>query len=166
MRVSRVLDGISQLLAMIAAAALLVMLVLTVGNIGLRLVATPYYGTFELVALLAIIVNGLALAEAQRVRSHIAIDLFMNKAPTRVQLVVGGVLTVVAIGLFALLAQQMITYGMNLRDQGAVTDSLRLPYWPFSLVLAVGVGGLVLALVNDLVAIGRNLRSDVPEGIW
>jgi hypothetical protein len=59
-----------------------------------------------------------------------------------------------------------VSYGLNLRDQGAVSDSLRLPYWPFSLVLAVGVAGLVLALLADLLAIGRNLRSDVPESIW
>jgi TRAP-type C4-dicarboxylate transport system permease small subunit len=166
MRVSKVIDGISQGLAMIAAAALLAMLLLTVGNIGLRLFATPYFGTFEVVALLAIIVNGLALAEAQRVRAHIAIDLFMNKASVRVQLIVGGLITVVSIALFALLAQQMVFYGLNLRDQGARTDSLQWPYWPFSLVLAVGVAGLVLALVNDLLAVGRNLRSDVPESIW
>ncbi|WP_456598990.1 TRAP transporter small permease [Blastococcus sp. SYSU DS0616] len=165
-KTTKALDGVSRGLAVIAAAVLLVMMILTVGNIGLRLVATPWYGTFELVSLLAVIVNGLALADAQRGRSHIAIDLFMNKTPVRVQLIVGGLITVVSIALFVLLAQQLVAYGMNLRNQGALTDSLRLPFWPFSLVLAVGVGGLVLALVSDVVQVGRNLRSSVPESIW
>ncbi|MDT0276367.1 TRAP transporter small permease [Blastococcus goldschmidtiae] len=163
---TRVIDRVSQGLAGIAAAVLLVMLVVTVGNVVLRLVATPYYGTVEVVTFLAVAVNGLALAEAQRTRSHIAIDLFMNKAPARIQLVVGAVITLVSAALFILLAQQLVSYGLNLKDQGALSDSLRLPYWPFSLILAVGIAGLALALISDLLSIGRNLRSDMPESIW
>lgn len=153
-------------LAHVAGFTLLLMLVLTVGNIVLRLVASPYHGTFEIVGLLAVVVNGLALAAAQRSKSHIAVDLFMNRVSTRAQLWVGAGVTIVAVALFVLLAQQLVSYGLNLRDQGAVTESLRLPFWPVALVLAVGVVGLALALLGDLLAIRRNLRSDVPEGIW
>ncbi|WP_166345626.1 TRAP transporter small permease [Phytoactinopolyspora limicola] len=160
------IDMVTKALASVAGVVLLVMLTITVGNIGLRMFATPYHGTFEVVGLLAVLVNGLALAEAQRSRSHIAVDLVMRRAPVRIQLYVGGVITLVAVVLFGLLAQQLTSYGLNLRDQGAVTDSLRLPFWPVALVLAAGVAGLMLALVNDLLVIRRNLRSDSPETIW
>ncbi|NDL60358.1 TRAP transporter small permease [Phytoactinopolyspora mesophila] len=159
-------DLVTKSLASVAGVVLLVMLSITVGNIGLRLFATPYHGTFEVVGLLAVLVNGLALAEAQRSRSHIAIDLVMRRTSVRTQLYVGAMVTVISVVLFSLLAQQLTAYGLNLRDQGAVTDSLRLPFWPVSLVLAVGVAGLVLALLADLAAVRRNLRSANPETIW
>lgn len=161
-----VVDKVAKALATVAGTALLLMLALTVGNIVLRLVATPYHGTFEIVGLLAVVVNGLALAAAQQAKSHIAIDLVMNRFSVRVQLYLGAIVSVVAIGLFVLLAQQLVSYGLNLRDQGAVTESLQLPFWPVALVLAAGVAGLALALVGDLLQIRRNLRSDCPEGIW
>lgn len=161
-----VIDRIITILAAIAAVAMLLMLVVTVGNIVLRLVAEPYNGTFEVVGMLSVVVTGLALAEAQRTKSHIAIDLLIEKAPIRAQLVVGAVMTVISGVMFFLLAQRLVSYGLNLRDAGSVSESLRLPYWPLALVLAVGVAGLLLALVSDLAQIGRNLRSETPEGIW
>lgn len=161
-----IVDKAANALAIVAGTALVLMLVLTVGNIVLRLVAAPYHGTFEIVGLLAVVVNGLALAAAQQSKSHIAIDLVMNRYSGRIQLYLGAVVTVVAVGLFVLLTQQLVAYGLNLRDQGAVTESLRLPFWPVALVLAAGVAGLALALVGDLLQIRRNLRSDTPEGIW
>lgn len=163
---TRSINAVTASLAAVAGVVLLMMLVLTVGNIVLRLVATPYHGTFEIVGLMAVLVNGLALGEAQRRRAHIAIDLVMTRFSTRTQLYVGAAVTIAGIVLFCLLAQQMVAYGLNLREQGAVTESLRLPFWPVSLALAVGVAGLVLALVNDLLTIRRNLRSQTPETIW
>lgn len=164
--VNGVIDRFITVLAGIAAVAVLLMLLVTVGNIGLRLFAEPFNGTFEVVGMLSVVVNGLALAEAQRRKSHIAIDLLIEKAPIRAQLVVGAVVTLISIVMFFLLAQNLVSFGLNLRDVGSVSESLRLPYWPLALVLAVGIAGLLLALVSDLTKIGGNLRSDNPEGIW
>jgi TRAP-type C4-dicarboxylate transport system permease small subunit len=150
----------------LAAAALLLMVLVTVGNIGLRVAATPYNGTYEIVGMLSVLVSGLALAEAQRHKTHIAIDLVMSRRSVRVQLLVGAVVTAVSAVMFALVAQELVSYGLNLRARGAATESLRLPYWPLSLALAAGVLVLALALVSDLLQIVRNLRSRNPESIW
>ena len=164
--VSATIDRTITALSGVAAAAVLMMLVVTVGNIVLRLLGQPFSGTFEVVGMLSVIVNGLALAEAQRRKSHIAIDLIIGRAPIRAQLWAGAIVTVVSAVMFALLAQQLVSYGMNLRDAGSVSESLRLPYWPLALVLALGVCGLLLALLSDLGQIARNLRSETPESIW
>lgn len=158
--------GVTQALSVVAGVALLAMVALTVGNIVLRVFATPYYGTSEIIALLAVVVNGLALAEAQREKSHITVDLLMSRVSVRAQLIVGAAVTVLSVVLFSLLSQQLVGYGLNLQEEGALTDSLQLPYWPFPLVLAVGAAGLALALIGDVFAIVRNLRSAHPEGIW
>lgn len=162
----RLVARVTRGLAAVAGVTLLLMLAVTVGNMLLRAFATPYYGTFEVIGLMAVVVNGLALGEAQRRKSHVAVDIVMSRTPIRIQLIVGVAVTLLSVALFFLVSRQLVAYGLNMSAQGALTESLRIPFWPVTLVLAVGVAGLVLALVADLLAIRRNLRSDKPEGIW
>lgn len=162
----RLIDRISISLAGVAGIALLLMLGLTVGDVVLRLVGIPLDGAYELIGLMAVVVNGLALAEAQRSKSHIAIDLIMNLTPKRVQLYVGILVTLVSGVLIALLAQHLLLYSLNMRDTGSATPSLQLEIWPAPMVLAIGVGALALALVADLVALGGSLRSNALDHVW
>lgn len=166
MMVEGLCDRAVRLLAAVAGVTLLAMVAVTVLNIALRAVATPLYGTFEVVGWLAAVVGSLALGAAQRDRAHVTIDLVMSRVSVRMQLVVGAVVTLVSAALFALLAQQMWLYGMNFREVGARSDTLRLEYWPVPLVVAVGAAGLVLALVADLSQITRRLRTREPQGLW
>ena len=162
----RSIDRASKALAATAGVALVLMLLLTVLNIVLRLAGMPLNGTFELVGLIAAVVTGLTLADAQRAKSHIAIDLLMVRAPMRFQLWTAVLMTVVAVVMFVVLAWQLVVYGLNLQAEGAATASLQLEIWPTPLILAVGVGVLALALVADLFSLGRNLRMADPVGIW
>jgi len=162
----RGVNSLISVFAGIAAVALLVMLFLTVTNIGLRLFGDPYAGTFELVSFLSVIVVGMSLALAQRYKTHVAIDIVVTRWSTRAQLWVGAVITLFAAVIFFLLGQELVSYALNLRDKGSVSDSLRWPYWPLAITLAIGIFGLVLALISDLVQIFRNLRSSEPQSIW
>lgn len=162
----RLIARVTRGMAAIAGVTLLVMLAVTVANMLARAFATPYHGTFEVVGLLAVAVNGLALGEAQRRKTHVSVDIVMSRTPMRIQLAMGAAVTLVAVALFIVVSRQLVDYGLNLRAEGALTESLRVPFWPLALVLALGVVGLVLALLSDLIAIGSNLRADVPEGIW
>lgn len=162
----RAVNAVVTTFAGVAAIALIAMLLLTVTNIGLRLFGNPYAGTFELVSFLSVIVVGLSLALAQRYKTHVAIDIVVTRWSTRTQLWVGAVITLLSAVIFFFLAQELVAYALNLRDKGSVSDSLRWPYWPLALTLAVGVFALVLALLSDLVQIFHNLRSSQPESIW
>lgn len=162
----RVANAVVSAFAGVAAVAVIVMLFLTVTNIGLRLFGNPYAGTFELVGFLSVIVVGMSLGLAQRYKTHVAIDIVVTRWSTRTQLWVGAAITLLSAVIFFFLAQELVAYALNLRDKGSVSDSLRWPYWPLALTLAVGVFALVLALLSDLVQIFHNLRSSHPESIW
>ena len=164
--VVRFINGVTSALAGIAGVALVGMLLLTVVNIGLRLFASPYAGTFELVSFLSVIVIGLSLAVAQRYKTHVSIDILVSKFSMRTQLVIGAFITVLSMAVFFLIANELIAYSLNLQEKGSVSDSLRWPYWPLGMILAVGIFGLVLALLSDLIQIFRNLKSANPESIW
>lgn len=162
----RLIDRVVRLLASLAGVTLLAMLALTVVNIAMRALATAFYGTFELVGLLAAVVVGLSLGVAQRERAHVSIDLVMSRVPVRLQLVVGAVVTLASAALFVVVAHQLWLYGLNLRDSGTLSETMRLEFWPVPLVVAVGAAGLVLALLADLSQIVRQFRAEEPESIW
>lgn len=160
-------ERLSSVLTMIAGVALLWMMLLLIGNIALRFIATPIHGTYELVQMTAVFVLGLALAEAQVSKSHVSISLVMEKRSKRTQLVVGTIVTVIAIALFALVVSALWDYGLNLRSVGSATESLGIPLWPSVFALLAGVAVLVLVLLADLVQIYNSARSDDREvHIW
>lgn len=164
--IERIIARASAAMAAVGGVALLAMLALTIVNMIMRLVATPFYGTVDLVSLLAVLVNGFALAEAQRHKAHVSIELVTTRLPMRAQLAIGAVTTLVSMVVFGLASWQLTAYASNLAAEGARTDSMGLPYWMVAMALAVGVAMLVLVLLRDLLLIGRQARRPEPEGIW
>lgn len=160
-------EWISRTLATVAGVALVWMIVLLVGNIVLRLIASPVHGTYEMVTMTSIFVLGLGLAEAQVAKSHVSIDIVTARWSKRVQLAVGAIVTILAIIVFVQVVDALVAYGLNQRASGSTTESLGIPYWPSVFALAVGFGALMLALVADLVRIRDNARSPYPGvDIW
>ena len=138
----------------------------TVVNMIVRAFTTPIFGVVEIVGFLVVFVNGLALGEAQRTRAHVAVDIAMVRAPNRAQLVVAAAVTLVGVALFGLVTYELVQYGLGVLDSDSTSRSLKVPTWPFPLVLAVGFAGLALSLIRDLITIGRGFRTNDLEGIW
>ena len=87
-RISRVLN---EILIWIAGVSLVVMILLTCGNIFLRLVWTPVKGTFELMGFFGAIVTAFALGYTQIKRGHIGIDILVNQFPAKTQRSLNGI---------------------------------------------------------------------------
>lgn len=164
--IERSIVRLSSAMAAVAGVALLSMLGLTVTNMILRVVSTPFFGTVDLVSLLAVAVNGLALAEAQRHKTHVAIEIVTTRLPMHVQLAIGAITTVLSMAIFGIASWRLFLYAQNLANVNARTDSMGISYWPLAMLLAVGVFGLVLVLLRDLLLIRREWNNPDPEGIW
>lgn len=164
--IERAIAKLSSAMAALAGVALLAMLAVTVVNMVMRVVATPYFGTVDVVSLLAVLVNGFALAEAQRHKSHVAIELVTSRLAMRVQLVIAVVTTVLSMAIFTVAAWRLVVYAQNLSAARARTDSIGLSYWPVAMLLALGVTVLVLVLLRDLLLIRRQWNDPDPQGIW
>lgn len=149
-RVVAISDWVSKALLVIAAASLVWLMLLLVGNVVLRSVAEPVTGTYEMASMIGVLVAGLALADAQRAKSHVSIDFLTNRLPAKVQKWLAAVVIVASIALLVQLTVSLVVYGLNQRLTGAVTESLRIPFWPSVLLLAAGVAGIVLVLLGDL----------------
>lgn len=143
-------DWAARILVAIAAASLVWLMLLLVGNVVLRSMAVPVLGAYEMASMVGIFVSGLALAEAQRTKSHVSIDILTSRLPGKVQKVLAAIVIIGSIALLTQLTVSLVVYGLNQRLTGAVTEALRLPFWPSVFLLAAGVAGLVLVLLGDL----------------
>jgi len=124
----------------------------TVDVIGRYLFNRPLRGMPELTELMMAIIIFASLAYTTHIKKHVSIDLFYSKASQRVQAVIdvfGSILGSIMFGLVAWKATDIAFITMN---TSTVTDSLRIPMYPFrfSLVIAAAITCLIFALQGVL----------------
>lgn len=146
-------QGASSVLAALAAVALLFLMLLTIADVGLRILGRPIVGTYELVGLAGAIAIGLSLPATSWVRGHIYVDSFVAHLPRAPRAVFAVLTRLLVLGLFFLIGWNLLGYASDLRGAGEVTPTLRVPFFPVT--LAVGVSCLVqcLVMIADVVRI-------------
>ena len=130
----------------IASLFLIAMILLSCGNIFLRMVWIPIKGTYELLGFFSAVVAGMALGYAQLTDAHTSVDLLTMRYPVRLQKIVKAINHLVCSIFFAIGGWQVFLWANTLRSSGEVTETLRICYYPFAYIL--GVGCFILALTT------------------
>ena len=143
-------------LDLIAALAIFAMMSITFADVVLRLFRRPIPGSYEIVALLGAVAISFAMAHTSIQKGHVAVSLFVQLLPKKLQDIIECIITVFGIVLFALITWQSIIYAMECRSSGEVSMTLEMPFYPVIYGVAFGSGALCLALLVDLAdALGR-----------
>jgi len=146
----------STALAAVAGASLAVLMLLTIGDVALRMLGRPIVGTYELVGLAGAIAIGFALPLTSWARGHIYVDTFEARLPRALRVALTVLTRLLVLGLFVVIGWNLFKYAADLRAAGEVTPTLRVPFFP----IAFGVGAACLAqclvMVADIVKIFRN----------
>lgn len=132
-------------LSAVAGAALALIMLLTVADVVLRLFARPLVGTYELVAVGGAVAIGLSLPLTSWMRGHIYVDSFVQKLPRVPRVVLTVATRLLVLGLFVVIGGNLLRYGLALRAAGEVTPTLRVPFYP--VVIGVAVSSLVECVV-------------------
>lgn len=148
-RLERSILSITQKFNWVAAAALVIMMVLTCADVILRFFRHPIPGTYEMVGLLGAIVVSFSLAHTSVMRGHISVELIVQKLPKTAQIVIDGINSLLGTALFGLITWQSMLYASNLMHTGEVSLTLQMPIYPFVYGIAVGSGMLCLVLLID-----------------
>jgi TRAP-type C4-dicarboxylate transport system permease small subunit len=140
----------------VAGVALVMIMALTVTDVILRSLGSPIVGTFELVALCGAVVIGFSIPFNSWVRGHIYVDFFVMKFPQGVRKVVHTVTRLMGLGLFGLMAWNLLKMGLDLHRSGEVSATLHVPFYP--IVYGVGIACFLQSLVLfcDIVKVLRN----------
>lgn len=146
----------------IAMAILVILMLLTVGDvIGRKLVGRvpllqPIPGTFELTEFMMVLIVFAAIGYTQTRGEHIAIDVFTAKLPPRIRAAVDSFVYLVSLIIASLVTWQSVVFAQRLFREQDVSGVLKIPLYPFFIVVAAGMLVYSLAL---LVCLLRSLAK-------
>ncbi len=123
------------------------MLFTSVDVVGRDLFDRPIPGMVELSQYMLAVFILLGLAFSQQVKAHVTISLVTSRLPQRAQLLLSIIATLLSLFISSILVWQGWVIGL---EERAVSDMLRVPQYPFRLIVAVAAFLMCLELVIDL----------------
>ncbi len=128
---------LSRFMYVIAGIALTACVFLTVSDVLLRLVKHPIVGTYELVGLLGAVVVGFSLPQTSRVNGHVVMHFLTDRVGENVKSWLLVVTRILAIGMFILIAWNLLIMGHDFQLSGETSPTLELPFYPVCYGIAV-----------------------------
>jgi TRAP-type C4-dicarboxylate transport system permease small subunit len=145
----RFIQKLNFYVAGIGAFFLIPLMLLTAADVFSRDVLNhPIPGTVELSEYLLAVFILLGIAYTQQVKGYVGVSLFLSKLPPWAQSVCEIITTLLSIAIFCVLAWQGWKVGIAERT---VSDMLRVPQYPFRLLVAVAAFLMCFELLIDLV---------------
>jgi TRAP-type C4-dicarboxylate transport system permease small subunit len=135
------------------------LMLLTTGDIiGRKFFSKTIPGTFEISEYILAIFILLGAAYTQQVKGHVGVDFLTSRLSTRVRMLCEIITTLLSLFIIAIVIWQGWLEGIRERT---VSDMLRIPQYPFRLLVALGGFLLWLELLIDLFhSIGKLKRRE------
>ena len=166
----RYLDKVNELInkgmAVVAGAALVCMMFVTVLDAFLRAFAEPLTGTFEIVGWLAALTAAFSLGYTQLYKQHVSIDLLVKRFGARACSAIEAFVHLISLALFGAVAYKMFTYAGTVRASGSLSETMKVIYYPWVYLVAIGCLGLVIALLAGLAHSLRECFPPKTTGTW
>ncbi|MBI5443921.1 MAG: TRAP transporter small permease [Deltaproteobacteria bacterium] len=134
----------------VAGIVLALMMVTTVVDVLTRLFGHPIVGTIEIITFSGAIVVGFALPASSWKRSHIYVDILVDKLPSGPRKAMNCVTKIMGILLFLFISYNFIVYGQALKQSGEVSPAFGIPYYPLTYGLALSCLLQSLTLFFDM----------------
>jgi len=118
----------------------------------------PIPGTFELSEYLLATFILLGVAYTQQVKGHVGVSFFTSRLSSMNQTLCKMIITLLSLFIIAIVVWQGFSEGIGERT---VSDMLRIPQYPFRLLVAFGGSLLWLELLIDLIdSIGSLIKGE------
>ena len=152
-----VIRTITRVICYIGMALLIPMMLLTTGEVlGRAIWNKPIPGTLELSSYMLAVFILLGVAYTQQVKGHVRVEMLVRRLPERVGYLFDILTTSLSLFIVVVLAWQGWILGV---EEKAVSDMLRIPQWPFKLLVFVAATSLALELFIDLFeSVGKFVR--------
>jgi TRAP-type C4-dicarboxylate transport system permease small subunit len=135
----------------VAYAGICVTMVITVTEIICRRFGRPIEGTYDTIGLVQVILVCFALPYCTLQKGHIQVDMFMERLPRRVQKIIDGIIGLLSMSFFLVVAWQAVVLGNSLRRTGDVSMSVFIPLYPFLYPIAFACLFIALLTLSDTV---------------
>jgi TRAP-type C4-dicarboxylate transport system permease small subunit len=132
----------------VSACFLIPLMLITAADVLTRdLFNTPIPGTLELSQYLLAVFILLGLAYTQQVKAHVGVSLLTSRLSPPAQFILTIITSLISLFLFSILMWQGWVVGI---EERTVSDMLRVPQYPFRLLVAVAAFLVCLELLIDL----------------
>ncbi len=118
-------------------------------NMALRPLARPIQGSFELMGFASAVVASFGLAHCQEVKNHICVDILFRKMPRGMRALLEALGNGLCCLFFGMASYRIALLALTMYRSGEVSETLRLPYYPFTAGVALGFAALSLTLFTD-----------------
>jgi TRAP-type C4-dicarboxylate transport system permease small subunit len=139
---------------------LVMMLFTTCDVIGRSFFRTPIIGSYELTRYMLVIVVLLAIPYTQQVEGNVRITLFISRLTPKVQVIIDIVITLFGLVFFLIIVWGGCLETVSSFRGGGVSDMLRIPEWPFRLLISVGAFLLSLELLIKMITSIGELKKN------
>jgi TRAP-type C4-dicarboxylate transport system permease small subunit len=146
--VKKGIHKVNRFIAGVSGFFLLPLMIITaVDVVGRDVFNHPIPGTVELSQYMLAVFILLGLAYAQQMKAHVAVSIFTSHLNDRGQLILNIITTLLCLFISFIIAWQGWMVGI---EERAVSDMLRVPQYPFRLLVAIAAFLLCLELLMDL----------------
>ncbi|HOE17309.1 MAG TPA: TRAP transporter small permease [Syntrophorhabdaceae bacterium] len=135
----------------IAYTGIFITVVITVTEFIFRSFGRPIQGVYDIVGLIQVILVCFAMPYCTLQKGHIRVDMFMDRLPKRMQVVIDGVISLLSMGFFLLVAWQLAVLGNSFQKTGDVSMTVYIPFYPFVYIIALTCFFMALLIVSDIV---------------
>ena len=134
---------------------LIPMMLLTAAEVvGRGVWSRPIPGTLELSSYMLSVFVLLGLAYTHQVKGHVRVTMFTDRLPEKVSMCLDLITTLLSIFIIGILCWQGYVVAM---EEVSVSDMLRVPQYPFRMLVSVAALFLCLELICDMVDTIRKL---------
>jgi TRAP-type C4-dicarboxylate transport system permease small subunit len=130
------------------------MLLTSMDAAGRDFFSRPIRGAFEMSSLILSVFILLGLAYAQQMKDHVRVTILLERLPVKVSCVISIFSTLLCMFIVAAMAWQGVAVAY---ESSSVTDMLRIPQFPFRLLVTLAGILLFFEFLFDLVDDARRL---------
>lgn len=157
-RYNNLINLINGRLKDLAAIVLVFIVLLVVTNIILRPFGKAIMGAYDLVIVLTPVAISLSIAYCAVKDGHVAVGMLVERFPKRVQKIIDFITGSIVIVTLLIATWYVVQHADKMRQNQEVTTTILIPYAPFILLIALGIG------MTALVVLGKVLNLFVKEG--
>jgi TRAP-type C4-dicarboxylate transport system permease small subunit len=151
---------INYVVCAIGMAMIIPLMLLTFADVMLRsFFNKPIPGTFEISQYILAVFILLGAAYTQQVKGHVGVDFVTSRLSPSLRAICEIFTTLLSLFIIAVVVWQGWVVGT---EEKAVSDQLRIPQYPFKVLVAVGGFLLWLELLIDLFGSFGKLRRNEP----
>lgn len=149
----RLSEALGNIFLAIGGVSLVLMTAIACVNMFLRLYGAPLSPAYELVSYLGATTVALPLGYAQLKKSHIAVDVLASRFPQGVRRITLLISLGLSMTVFGLGTWKIAQHATNLMKTGELSETTRMPFYPFTYAVAVSCALLTFCLFVDLLAV-------------